>query len=558
MSTRKSGIQKSTTKRDIILLIVAVFLLTLPFLNKAVHVDDIYILAAKDNILNHPLNPYGFDFDFAQGHTDFYSHYSGPPTLAYYFALISLFLSNSLILFHLFMIIFPLSAVISLYFLSKKYVKNPLWPPLLMLSTPTFLVTSHNFMPDVPVASMFILSITLFLYGLEKNSRMLLLTGAIAAGAAMLLKYTALLLFPLIILICIISGKASKMKYLLISFAILLSWSIPSFLLYGNFHLVEIFSFYESGKGVGSFSLQIIIPYVTLIISQLSHFGGASIFPLALTLPFLKGRKNRMAFLISMLLPLPFLAFLYNFSSTFISGQYSFVQLALLEIFISSAFFFLYLLLRFLPTSVSSLKNPLSLLSIWFFTVYAANSLVVGGAARYNTLLLAPLAILFCVLIESHNPSTQQKRALQTTFILTLLLGIGVAVADYTYADSYREFAQHNPTYKTQTNTVWFLGHGGFAYYMKQEGYSMLPALSEFPRQGDYIIKAQIPFPRPLSGQLFSRIELISTTSTQSPFPLRVEHPPSHAGLYTYGSGFLPYSFSTQPLERFEVYKVIR
>ena len=107
-------------------------------------------------------------------------------------------------------------------------------------------------------------------------------------------------------------------------------------------------------------------------------------------------------------------------------------------------------------------------------------------------------------------------------------------------------------------NTVWYSGYYGFRYYMREQGHSILLPKSNDPKQGDYIIYARIPSPRALSDELKNRIDLIDTISYKEGIPIRTQNPDSHAGFYTYGGGFLPYSFSNAPFENFDVYYVKR
>ena len=74
--------------------------------------------------------------------------------------------------------------------------------------------------------------------------------------------------------------------------------------------------------------------------------------------------------------------------------------------------------------------------------------------------------------------------------------------------------------------------------------------------KGDIIIKAEIPSPRKMSPQLMERVSIIETLYVYSNFPIRIQNPDSHAGFYTYGGGFLPFSISKDPLETFTIYKV--
>ena len=69
--------------------------------------------------------------------------------------------------------------------------------------------------------------------------------------------------------------------------------------------------------------------------------------------------------------------------------------------------------------------------------------------------------------------------------------------------------------------------------------------------------KAKYIFPRNMNEELTKRIELIDTIAYNSNFPVRIQNPDSHAGFYTLGGGFLPFSFSNSNISEFEVYTVV-
>ena len=264
-------------------------------------------------------------------------------------------------------------------------------------------------------------------------------------------------------------------------------------------------------------------------------------------------------------------ALLYNISSGFVSGKYTLFEIALFFVFITSSIFFILLvfgenykniklgILNVLQLHKSSYNVDIFFIFVWFIGVLILNSFIAGGAVRYNTLLLPTLLFSYCILLEKYskqfklNPTAISFAIL----LLTLLISIPVAYADYVYANSFREFAANVPqNYKTEDNTIHYLGGGGFQYYMDKYGYRMLLNDDNSPVKGDIIIWAKRHFEKVMAPELAKRIELIDRKSYNSKLPVRIQNPDSHAGFYTLGGGFLPFSFSNSNISEFEIYLV--
>lgn len=551
---------KKEDLRNILVICCAVLALTLPFVNKAVHIDGVYVVAAAKNILKDPFDPYGFDFDFAAAKIPFHSYYSNSPLLSYVLAAVFYLVGENTIIAHAVFIIFPLIAAISFYYIAKRYTSFPFIAALLLISSPVFLVMSHNFMQDIPMASLFLLCLALFMHGVDVKSRAWLIVGSFVGGLAILMKYTAFLIIPVLLVYLFQKKELKRAGYLLIMVGVAMSWMVLSFLLYHSVHTLQAFSNYD-GESFGSLE-EFVLKLAVRGVSELSLMGGVLMFPLCLVIPFLMKRKYVWMFLASLFLSICMAWVLHSMSGGFISGQYAFGELCLLAVFFSSAMFFIMVIVDYMADLFFKGRNISAFVHgdgvfifIWFFAMVCSIVVLVGGAARYNTLILAPSVLLFVRMVGFF-----QKRyafsVLNVCLFLTLILGIMVSVADYRYAEVYRMGAEKFSSLETGTNTVWFIGHHGFAYYMPLKNGEFYSEHSEL-KKDDYIVKASIPSPRKISEMHIGRIILVSKEYVLDGFPIRTENPFSHAGFYTFGSGFLPYSFSNAPLEEFSVYKVV-
>ena len=550
--------------KPIILIAIFALALSLPFLNKAYHIDDAAFIYVADQIAKDPLRPYSFILEWGSK-SGLATHILDTPLVSYYIALITWLFGRSEIILHLSFIIFPVTAGISFYFIAKKLIRWPLTATLIMLSTAIFLVSSQNLMLDIPMLSLFLLAFALFTEGVDGGNHKLLFFGSFIAGAAYLAKPNAIFIIPLLLFYCFLKKKPRYMIYQLIPIAFIILFAVHNYYFEDRILIREYVPFLYGAKGN---SIKVIIAY---LFSNLSYIGGATIFTPFLLYPFVLKRKNALLLPVSILVSFISSLMLYKSSSGFVSGQYSLLQISLFFIFtLSSLFFILLVLAENYANAKSGISSLLHFKNIkydanklfifaWFIEMLAVNSIISGGAAKYDTLLLPPFILSYFSIFEKHKkqPKSNPGRLLAFILFFTLLTGIAAAYADYQYANSYRSFSNEAPkNYKTANNIVHFVGGGGFQYYMNEKGYRMLLVNDNSPKKGDVIIKARISFPRKMAPELTKRLELIGTVSYNSKIPVRTQNPAAHAGFYTYGGGFLPYSFSSASLENFDIYRV--
>jgi len=223
---------KNLTKEysSILIILFAVLFISLPFLSMPIYIDDIYILTYAREILKDPLDPYGIKY------TGEMTSYTGPPLLLYYAALVITFFGESEIFLHIFYIIFTLMAGISMFFLSKKFSKLPLFATLLMISTPIFVVMSNSLMQDVPVLAFLLTSLVLFIKGVDENNWKLQFFGCFIAGITFFIKYNGMIIIPLIITYSLLNKNFKSLKYLFITFLVISIVFAHNLLYYGSIH----------------------------------------------------------------------------------------------------------------------------------------------------------------------------------------------------------------------------------------------------------------------------------------------------------------------------------
>jgi len=304
--------------RELTILNILIILVIIPFITKPVHNDDTAWLYMARHIQQDPLHPYSFTIEWGSS-LESGTELQDTPLIPYYIALLLSIFGENLIILQLFFIIFPLIAANSFYFIAQRFIKKPLFPTLILVSMPTFMVMSHSLMFDVPVLAFSLLSLLLFIKGTDKNKSFFLFLGSLFAGIAYLSKPTAIVLLPLLLLYALVKRKYKYSFYLFIPLSIVVLWSLHNFFLEDAIPLFEYLPWVAGSRA----SIQKILAY---LFSNLSYIGGATIFPLFFIWPFVKKKLFRYFWIAAIIFSLIISVFLYFLSDTFISGQYSILE----------------------------------------------------------------------------------------------------------------------------------------------------------------------------------------------------------------------------------------
>jgi hypothetical protein len=201
-------------------------------------------------------------------------------------------------------------------------------------------------------------------------------------------------------------------------------------------------------------------------------------------------------------------------------------------------------------------------LAAWAVTVIGYNLLFLPfGSARYLLPALPPLVFLLLHIPADQAAAGERGTAKAAVIVLALLWGAACAASDYAYAGTYRSFAREVRQFRDnrpQTVTTWYIGNKwGMQFYLEREGCRVLPAGSQAPRRGDFIIIPEMPRfwqPAPEVGR---RMAFYATREFRSALPLRLFNRRSNAGFYAHHWGLLPFAFSREPDEVFQVWEVI-
>jgi hypothetical protein len=404
-------------------------------------------------------------------------------------------------------------------------------------------------MPDVPLLTFWLLSLSRLLRITSGKGKRLdyivLPLSVLAAAFISMVTFGLLLLMAACLLLERKGAREASTRYwvlvLLSPMILWVAWYLRAYLHYDRLVLIntllhmgkrEAFDWILMGGKVLSFVLNV---------------GGAFLFPLFIWFGISGRWRTRFALL--------------SFFLTFVPFYFFDLDWAWLHIL----FFALMLASGLLVFSefVALLRNnsaEIRLLVLWFLGILVTCLvLYYAGSVRYTLLALPPVVLVLLRSLENRIESEYLLRNIVWAGVITsLLYSVPIAYADYRFAGLYRTTAEELCSkYGTPENQVWFTGEWGFRYYFEKEGGRMLPRASNEANVGDIVIKPYIASPWVTLYDGDEYTDLLEQRIAEEPYPLRILDFSSHAGFYSTGWGFLPYSYSLgENWEWFNVFRI--
>jgi len=542
---------KNNILRDIFILVLVAAAFSLPFVNQAFHIDDTNFLYITKQVLKDPLRPYSFDINWRGTQERAFDILANPPLCPYYSALVIKLFGESEIILHSAYFIFVLLSAIFMYFLARRFTKNTLISSLLLISTPAFMVMSHTIMPDIALLAFYLAGITSFIYGVDKERKGLLVLSGIFMALAGLCRYSGLTVFFIALMYLFLRPGKIKVSALMPFAAgglVFAAWCLHNIVFYAKLHFLA-----ASGFQLVTLTLEDIFCKTEAL---LVYIGSTTVFFAFLIAGFLR-REYRKAFFILLA------AGIYFAVIAAMKYRASLPQVFLISIFMSASLFFFFAAIDRCIREGPGRKNRDSVFLLgWIGFIVLFTSSIYFAAVKHILLLLPPLIMLFVVMTEDFL-GRYAKIYLSCALVFTFLSGLVISYADFKYANAYRDFAYRSvKKYKLPENSVWFVGHWGFQYYMEKLGCKALGYSDNSPKNNDILIMpsliAEHQWP---CKPLYDRLELLGVYRYKAFLPVRTMNARENFSFYTnimllFNPGFLPYYFSRQDLERFTVYRV--
>ncbi|MDP2174360.1 MAG: glycosyltransferase family 39 protein [Bacteroidota bacterium] len=493
-------------------------------LNKAFHIDDTFHIEVAKWIENNPLEPMSGKVNWGNN-PNYISSFNQPPLFFYIMAFWGHFCGYSEVSLHLLLSIFTLISMIYFYKIIGHYTsKNSLLYLSLFALSPT-LIINQNIMTDIPLLSMMLVFFYFIISNPTKVSN--LIYASIFLGITLLIKYTTLPLFLVLIYAILKKYSWKNLSIILIPIGFLVLWSLFNWFEYQSIH------FFDRPKN--EFSLIRIFGLSFIFICCLG-----SLFPFLLTFVD-KGLKIKFyawIFIIS-IISIGFLTY-FNLINQ-IQSDYTLYGLFAVNGILSVIA--IIKLMRYLIKDYLFQLLFIALISLSVFMIILAPFM----ASRHFLLLLPFLILLAIPILEKSSPLTKN-------FILTIsvIFGITTSISDWIFADFYRNKAA---VFANKYPNSYSIGHWGWQHYSKSAGMQVYGRDSSRLKLGDILIGPVDVAKQAIHPSLvFDTIEQFV-----EPAPiLTFISGKKHGSMYNASSKKTSWNFSHQPIDTILVYRVVK
>jgi hypothetical protein len=492
-------------------LLVLALLFTVLNAFKPLCIDDaLYYYHAKQ-ISEHPLDPYGFAV-FWNDRPEPAVQNLAPVLMQYWWAIAIKFFGDHPFVWKLWLFPYALLLVFSVHRLLRHFAsgyENILtW---MIVISPVFL-PSFNLMLEVPVLSLSLLAILVFLRASERDSYPLAAIAGLVAGISAQTKYNGLVA-PAVILLHSLIFRKLRLGLLAATIAgvFFVTWEGFIVLTAGRSHFLAQSQIYGSVNPLAKY-VYLSWPLVTIM-------GAVAPFFMLLALIAL-GVRKKLLLLAAPLVGLGYLAIaitparLQTLSGD-INSDVASLTLAHLVFSIYGTAFFVSMLL--VIRKLAGLSEQFSFQTIW--------------RAHQTELFLAGWWFLEIIGYFGLSPIPAVRRVLALLFVSTLLIGallsrviapgsvlvrrlafgsmlLGLLFYAVDFRDAYVEKAAVEKSGQQisaigPAATTWYVARWGFQFYAEQAGMKpVLPDQSEF-QPGDWlVISDSIYFPKPVAAQI--------------------------------------------------------
>ena len=530
----------------------------LPFVGKAVHLDDPLFLWAAQQIVKHPLNPFGFQVVWYAYRMPMSEVTQNPPLASYYAALIGSVAGWSELALHIGFMVPAVGVTLGTYRLAMRFTHRPLIGAACTILAPGFLVSATGLMCDVMMLALWLWAGVLWMEGLDESGKPLYLAvSGILIAACALTKYFGMSLIPLLLVYSLVRkrGVGAWISYLLIPIALLIGYELWTRALYGHGLLLGAFSY--TGMARGLVREQITRSGQALVGLA---FAGGCMLPALTFAPLVWSRRQILAgAILSLGLGFAFFQGWINLGTYYASQAWAQQHLAAVS---TQLVFYLAGGISVLALAITDLWKKKDAASLFLFlwvlgTLFFAIFLNWVVTARSILPLIPPAAILLARRLDEVRlpfATSRRRLALITPLLLSGIVSLWVTAGDTALANSARTIANyiHQKT-RDQSSAVWFQGHWGFQYYMQAFGARPLEIGTHIVNAGDLIVIPKnnvniFPLSLQTTEEGTTDVDVHSWAATMSQ--------QLGAGFYFSGWGPLPFTFGPVPHQRYYVLRV--
>jgi 4-amino-4-deoxy-L-arabinose transferase-like glycosyltransferase len=545
---------------DLAILVLLAAACAIPFLSQPFHMDDNFYMDMARNAQKNFLFPQDAPYTF-QGESlrDMASH-SHPPLQTYFLAALLRFFGEGPgkeWIYHLGCFLYTIVAVLSFYFISARFVGRPLWPSLVLASSPLFLIMQHTLMTDIPMLAFWLGAIASFLWAVDLRRAGLYGASAFFQTAAMFTSYQSFALTPLLAFYQLRRGRERKgWMSLIIAPVTVAAWFASNCFHYRRMLLGATFGYIQSRH---PFSLHVL---GVKLLSVLQYQGWLIIFPFfifCILARNLKGRALMLVFLAAACL------------AQLRVAEYRLVDKGIFVVGLAAGFFVTVEMIKFAWSAFAKRPTPLAFESVegqfiglWYFGVLSyCLFLLTEGSARYILPLAPPFLLCLFRILEVSEISEYRlpPRLLNSamlasgSLVASLIWGLALCRADQEFARIYPRAAEEISRI-TDAMESYCVGEWGFRYYLGRAGTRPLPVDESSVRGGSFIAIPKLALPHEIPADLRSMTMPIRTLAYKPETPLRILDWQTPAGFYSSGWGLIPFSLSQRTLEEIEILQV--
>jgi 4-amino-4-deoxy-L-arabinose transferase-like glycosyltransferase len=540
-------------------LVLLTLICLLPFSSKAIHADDPLFIRAAQQIIKHPLDPYGFSMVWYEYEKPMSRVTQNPPLASYYMALVGSVAGWSERVLHLSFLLPALGVVIGTYDLALRLTEKPLLAATATLLTPGFLVSASGLMCDVMMLALWMLAAVFWMEGLDEPVRPLnLAISSLLITACALTKYFGVSLVPLLLVYSLARRRrlGSWIGFLLIPLLLLGAYELWSRALYGS-GLLSYALYYTRGihtkdrEGLSALGRALI---------GLAFAGGCTL-PALSFVPWLWSRKQiLLGTILTALLGFSFFNGWVNLGTAYmdykwISNHWGWVNVQLLFFFAGGISVWGLALADFWQK-----RDATSLLLLAWVGGTFFFSAVVNWTINARSVL--PLIPAVAILIARRLDQVQQPfagwrpLAWSVPLIVSGAVSLWVASGDAALANTARMAANyfHQQT-RNESGAVEFQGHWGFQYYMESFGAHPLEQGILGPHPGDIVV---VPVNNTNQFKLAEENALMRAVDIPVRSRVATMSTEMGAGFYSSVWGPLPFAVGPVPNERYYMVRVIR
>jgi 4-amino-4-deoxy-L-arabinose transferase-like glycosyltransferase len=537
------------------LLVVALTLAPLLLLlDAAVSVDAPVFIAVARQILAAPADPFGFQMIWDPTSPNAAVFNRNPPLLSYWLApWIALFGERESVL-HAALLPFPVIAALAFLGLARRLTGRGLEPALLLVATPAFGVLSTTLMLDVPVLACWLVAVYALVRGADDERPGWALAAGAAAAAAGLMKYVGLATLPLLaagVWLLYRRRGAGLLRVLAPPLVAWAAWGAYTQVRYGMVH------YFGSTDIVldGGFEPR---EFWNQVASLPVYYGAALVFPVLGALrAFARPGRGAGGAVVGLLFGTLVVAFVLPNGEPTRRAAFGIDEAVLGAVAFAGAFWLAWSCAR--PARFVASPQDRFLL-LWLGGLWLFSSFLNWHVNAADALLAAPPALLLLFRDANLCPS---RRGVAVWLALALPLAWGLAAADVQQAGVYRTAARRiGAEIGAQPGQRYFVGHWGLQHYLEREGFqAVIPPMygrSDLV-ENDWVAAARNVSQLDIShGMRRYTLREAFAWSYGSWLPLRTTNADAGAGFYSHHAGYLPFAFSTQPLDRVQLGRVVR